>query len=174
MRRDEQRSPVLVFLATTPSLRHAIAGDGERVVGRGTIRHTVCSIYGSNTHIHPSISFIRLASGGGGVGVYQPSLGRQGSETREARQRGRQGKARLGGGSWQARVGRRATMPERAIKRSSSNSRVGRLQQSSSDSAQRPSAPLAAHSKGKGRGRASAVVCAKHNRFGMLARTLSR
>ena len=61
MRRDEQRSPVLVFLAMMPSPRHAIAGDGERVVGRGTIRDsitTVCSIYGSN--IHPSISF-RLA-----------------------------------------------------------------------------------------------------------------
>ena len=41
MRRDEQRSPVLVFpvfLATMPSPRHAIAGDGERVVGRGTFR----------------------------------------------------------------------------------------------------------------------------------------
>ena len=80
MRRDEQRSPVLVFLAMMPSPRHAIAGDGERVVGRGTIRHTVCSIYGSVTHIHPFISFIRLASGGGGVGVYQPALGQQGSE----------------------------------------------------------------------------------------------
>ena len=86
MRRDEQRSPVLVFpvfLATMPSPRHATADDGERVVGRGTIRDsitTVCSIYGSNTQIHPSISFIRLASGGGGVGVYQPALGRQGSE----------------------------------------------------------------------------------------------
>lgn len=89
-------------------------------------------------------------------------------------------RARLGGGSWQARVGRRATMPERAIKRSSSNSRVGRLQQSSSDSAHRPSAAgsrlhtLDEPGQEAGHSARPAVVCAMHNRFGMLARTLSR
>jgi hypothetical protein len=177
MRRDEQRGPVLVFpvfLATMPSPRHALAGDGERVVGRGTFRDTiitVCSIYGSN--IHPSISF-RLASGGGGVGVYQPTLGRQGR--RQAWKTG-QGET---AGSWPWWAGGQLSCARHQTVVVELKPRVGRLQQSSSDSAQRPSAAgsrlhtLDEPGQEAGQSARPAVVCAMHNRFGMLARTLSR
>lgn len=82
MRRDEQCSPVpvfLVFLATMPS---APARDRRRGAGGGSWHFQAYSIlYDLSTEaasIHLSIAFRLASGGGGGVGVYQPALGRQG------------------------------------------------------------------------------------------------
>ena len=84
MRRDEQCSPVpvfLVFLATMPS---APARDRRRRGAGGGSWHFQAYgiLYDLSTEaasIHLlSISFRLASGGGGGVGGYQPALGRQG------------------------------------------------------------------------------------------------
>jgi len=178
MRRDEQCSPVLVLLVCWPQCRrprHAIRGDGSdggRVVGRGTIKHM--SIYGgtSSTVLYgvPINLVRRWFSGGGGVGVYLPALGRQGS-------RARPGGGRMAGmAAWpggQLRNGRRRTQTHPGRE---SRCKGGRPQHRplTLHTPERCTRRARAERQGAHRSRLREARSTTHNRFGMLARMLSR